>query len=532
MRPLSLILTSLVALGTLSQIRAVDDGASLYQQHCALCHGQQGAGITAVFPPLAGSDFFVKERNKTLRAPMEGLFGKIEVNGTAYLGAMPPVLLDDAQLATVFNYVFTAWGNQNQLTTAEEIAALRAKTRFPTLEKLKSSMVGTQLPTAPAGWDLKVGAELAFSALRLALHPDGKSVLALSMKGNVWSWNPDGSEVVPLFEGASYLDASLGEPTVSGMAVDKEKRLYLTSNQRHDALNPVRNEVTIFRTEPWTPEKGFGRPVPWLKTSYNFGVGPYNHGVSHTAFGPDGMLYVNSGSRTDGGEPGKLPNYATTGEEHLTASIWRLNPKDENPTIEIYARGLRNTFGFCWDSEGRLIGSENGPDAHPAEELNIIEQGKHYGFPYQFSDWKDKPYPYTPDAPEGLTFTFPFKNVGPDAGGGSEKGLYTFDPHSCPSGIVWLEPDWPAPLGGSFLVSRFGNLIKLDPDVGFDVLQVRPNYEDKTVTVNRLLAPLGRPIDVLKLPGHRVVIAEYTRGTNLAAGTGTPGRLLLLTPRK
>ena len=168
---------------------------------------------------------------------------------------------------------------------------------------------------------------------------------------------------------------------------------------------------------------------------------------------------------------------------------------------------------------------ENGPDADAPEELNLIEPGRHYGFPFQFSDWEAKAYDHTPATPAGLVITRPFRNTGPDGG-----GMSTFEPHSCPSGIVWLEPDWPAPLGGSFLVARFGNLIR--KDAGYDVLQLHPDFGKRETTVKRLLAPLGRPISILKLPGHRLLIAEYCRGTSLAAGLGTPGRLLLLEPKR
>jgi hypothetical protein len=86
-------------------------------------------------------------------------------------------------------------------------------------------------------------------------------------------------------------------------------------------------------------------------------------------------------------------------------------------------------------------------------------------------------------------------------------------------------------LAGSFLVPRFGNMLKLDHDVGYDMVQLKVDFAAHTVETTRILAPLGRPIDLLILPGHRIVIAEYARATNLAAGVGTPGRLLLLQPK-
>ena len=110
------------------------------------------------------------------------------------------------------------------------------------------------------------------------------------------------------------------------------------------------------------------------------------------------MLYVNSGSRTDGDETGDDPRYSKEGEDRLTSCIWRLDPNADKPEIEIYARGLRNAYGFCWNDKGEMYATDNGPDADPPEELNHIEKGHHYGFPYRFSDWVKPPYIYTPDA--------------------------------------------------------------------------------------------------------------------------------------
>jgi len=61
-------------------------------------------------------------------------------------------------------------------------------------------------------------------------------------------------------------------------------------------------------------KSGMVKMGPWFVHRYPYGVGPFNHGVSHLAFGLDGMLYVSSGSRTDGGEAGKAPGIFTGGE--------------------------------------------------------------------------------------------------------------------------------------------------------------------------------------------------------------------------
>ncbi len=263
-------------------------------------------------------------------------------------------------------------------------------------------------------------------------------------------------------------------------------------------------------------------------------MGPYNHGASRVAVGPDGMLYVSSGSRTDGGEAGTSPRISQDGETPLTACLWRFDPASADPKPEVYARGLRNSYGFDWDGAGRLFTVTNGPDADSPEEMDLILPGKHYGFPYQFSDWPltPKPYPHTPDAPEGLTFTHPLKNEGPAGGAGTA----TFDPHSCPSGTIWCGADFPEAVRNSFVVARFGNLLPVPADTGFDVLTVRPKQSAAgvwTAEVKTLLAPLGRPVDVVHAGGGRLLILEYTRPVTFKSRIAwLPGRVLELAPGK
>src|SRR5262249_48986440 len=169
----------------------------------------------------------------------------------------------------------------------------------------------------------------------------------------------------------------------------------------------------VFRVAAPDNDRPLDAPAPWLKTSYPWGIGAYNHGVSHIAAGPDGMLYVSSGSRTDGNEVGSDPHYSHEGEGAVTSSIWRLDPNAAAPKIEIFARGLRNAFSFCWSDRGEMFATDNGPNADAPEELNLIQQGKHYGFPYQFSNWTKKPYRYTPTPPPGQEFELPIPNLGP-----------------------------------------------------------------------------------------------------------------------
>ena len=112
--------------------------------------------------------------------------------------------------------------------------------------------------------------------------------------------------------------------------------------------------------------------------------------------GPDGWLYVSVGSRCN----------VCTEDDPRRASILRVKQGHEP---EIFAQGLRNTVGFDWQPEtGALYGVDNGRDRLgddiPDDELNLIERGKHYGWPYRFGRNVADPE-YGNRAAEGLEFT-------------------------------------------------------------------------------------------------------------------------------
>ncbi|HUR57576.1 MAG TPA: c-type cytochrome [Opitutaceae bacterium] len=509
-------------------------GQELYARNCFACHQLDGAGVPGVFPPLAKSDYLNADVERAIRAVVEGLTGKLVVNGQSYAGAMPPIVLDDADVADVFTYMLNHWGNAGGEVTAEVVARVRSRSRIPTFARLRDDSVYAPLPKAPAGYTLREVARLPQKAARMASDGTGRQLFLLSENGDVMLLDVASGNVRPHLAADSYLErrpGDVGAPLfVIAMTLDREGRLYLGSNQQNDATLPVQNIVTIYRTTKFVDGLPT-EPKVWFQTSYPGNSG-YVHGLEHIAFGPDGMLYANSGARTDAAQAGPGgPRWYTGGETPITSCMWQIDPKTTPPTMTVYARGLRNAAGFCWNDRGEMFATENGPTLHAPEELNQIEQGRHYGFPFIMGDVIGKTlYDHLPEPPKDVVFTAPIANLGPD-GGFDGTPHYTFDYHSSPAGMVCLGDDFPAVDRGSLVLARFGNMEKLPRDVGYDVVQARLTRDASgkyQASVRTLLAPLGRPFDVHLGRGGKIFILEYSRGTTNAMSYVLPGRVLEL----
>ncbi len=509
-------------------------GRDLYQKNCFVCHQFNGAGITGVFPPLAKSDVVATNLELAIKAVVEGLVGEIIVNGKKYNGAMPPVAINDEEVADVFTYILNSWGNPGGAVSSAIVADVRSRTRFKTFEKLQLASTYAPLPLPPDGFDLREVVRLPARGVRLTSDGEGKVLYMLTEDGDVFRVETDTGLTRQILWPKKYLimrGKDVGGLTFKtvGMAMDKEKRLYIAGNQQDISNPPVQNHVTIYRTTNF--ENGDPvDPKPWFWTNYP-GSPAYIHAAEQIAFGPDGFLYVGNGARTDAGQVGTDGTWYGGGETPITACIWRLDPKLENPPIDVFARGIRNAYGFCWNNKGEMIATDNGPDADPEEELNFIERGKHYGFPYQFANWQKKAYPHSPDKPPGLELTPPIANIGPD-GGFNGKPIHTFDPHSVPAGIAFLGNNFPEGFRDTFLIARFGNFIRtVKESSGYDVLQatLKRNKEGKyQAKIRTLLAPLGRPIDVHVSGNGKVYILEYSRPTDRKGSYALPGRILEL----
>ncbi len=98
------------------------------------------------------------------------------------------------------------------------------------------------------------------------------------------------------------------------------------------------------------------------------------HVTRTVAIGPDKMLYVTVGSSCN-----------ECVDEATRALVMRYKLDGSGGTV--FASGLRNTVGIAWQPKtGRLFGADNGRDFLgenlPPDEIDLLQQGGVYGWPY------------------------------------------------------------------------------------------------------------------------------------------------------
>ena len=233
------------------------------------------------------------------------------------------------------------------------------------------------------------------------------------------------------------------------------------------------DQVVVYRSVK--PDGSFDRKDV-LVSGLPAGEGHFTRTVQ---IGPDGKLYVSVGSSCNLCEE----------TDPRRAAIVRYNP--DGTGEEVFATGLRNSVGFVF-SAGKIWATENGRDRIgdniPPEEINIVEQGKHYGWPYCHGD--SDTGPEFPDRSEFCRTEI-------------QKPQYKFQAHSAPLGLTFVPSGttFPNAMRNALFVALHGSWNRTDPTgykvITFDTSDQNPDAKD--FIFGWLLADgssWGRPVGV------------------------------------
>lgn len=232
----------------------------------------------------------------------------------------------------------------------------------------------TELPAPPLD-QLKVPD--GFKIERYAEHLGNARVLAVSPAGNVYVTRRDSSDVL-MIKDDGHGHAAGAPVRVAGRAglhgiTFFENKVYLVTV--HEVFV---GDVNVDGT--------FG-PLTMLVHDLP------DAGQHHTRMievGPDRALYVSVGSTC---------NYCNEPNPE-NATLLRLSM--DGASRGIFAAGLRDMIGWGWHPQtGELWGMDQGMDwfgdDQQPEELNKIEKGKHYGWPYFYGSGTPNPHVFPPN---------------------------------------------------------------------------------------------------------------------------------------
>jgi len=184
--------------------------------------------------------------------------------------------------------------------------------------------------------------------------------------GMVWRLEPETKKLVKIFEKVDH---------AHGLALGPDNLVYVGTRSsifRFDPLNPSETKEVIISD---LPKEG-------------------KHPLTHFIFDENKDLIVNVGAPSDqclddSGKP-QYPCPESTGN-NPEAALRKYTHQSSYQQYTILAKGLRNSMALAIHPETKeLFQGENGMDFKeletPLEEINLIKEGAHYGWPYCFED--------------------------------------------------------------------------------------------------------------------------------------------------
>lgn len=331
---------------------------------------------------------------------------------------------------------------------------------------------------APAGFTVREYAQVERVRF-MTLGPDGAVYASRPLAGEIVRLvDADGDGVA---EGQSVVVRGLERP--HGLAF-RDGWLYIANT----------GAVVRVRLDPAAGMAAAGRPETIATYS-----GSGGHWTRTVIFGPDGGMYVSIGSSCNLCEE-RTPD---------RAAVMRFDADGTNGRV--YASGLRNAVGMAvhpvtkeiWVTQHERDNLEPDHQDLPFEEINILRDGGHFGWPYCHGD--RVPNPEYGDQRRCDTTLPP---------------ALTMQAHSAPLGITFLDraTAFPDEYRGDALVAFHGSWNR-DIPTGAKVVRIRV-ADGKPVAVEDFLVGWqgadgkrwGRPVDVLVIGDGSVLVSDDQSG--------------------
>ncbi len=347
---------------------------------------------------------------------------------------------------------------------------------------------GGPSPENNTGLPLKLPA--GFSISIFAKNLPGARVMAFDSFGNMWV-SRTSAGAVTLME-------------ITNGKVTKQSDIFKNLNNPHGlAFDPQIPASLYIGQENQISKVGVYSEAPLQKIiDLPSGGG---HFTRTLGFGPDGRLYVSIGSSCN----------VCIEKDPRRASIYSMNK--DGSDFKLFAKGLRNTVFFTWSYvDGRMWGNDMGRDLLgdnlPPDEINIIQEGKNYGWPICYgknihdTDFDHNTYIRNPCME-------PFE----------EPSHIDLQAHSAPLGLAFVPEDppaggWPEQYWYNLLVAYHGSWNRTDP-TGYKVVRIKLDSKGHYLGIEDFISgwltkegALGRPVDILVQPGGTMYISDDKAG--------------------
>jgi len=327
----------------------------------------------------------------------------------------------------------------------------------------------------PEGFKISVFAGDLAGARLMAASPDGVIYVARQSKG----------EVVALPDRDRDGRADKTEVVLSGLA--RPHSVAFHSGYLYIATNPavlrVRYEKGKLAGEP---EKVVDLPVSTTP-----------HWTRTIGFGRDGKLYVSIGSSCN----------VCVEDDARRTTIMQYNA--DGTGGRPFAKGLRNAIGFDWDPQNGALwaddmGQDKLGDELPPDEINRLEDGKHYGWPYFIG--RNVPNPDLKDAAPTVTAA------------AAVPPALELPPHSSPIDLrFYTGRQFPAAYRNALFVALHGSSSRSEK-IGYKVVRVvmqngrATGIEDFATGWLKDGKFSGRPAGLLSGPDGALYVSDDNKG--------------------